>query len=233
MRKELSIANKNCYIYENGRTDDFIIQAVGGHELELLDREVEKIKDLAGNRPFTFVAFLVSDWNMELSPWKAPAVFNREAFGAGADDTLAYITEELLPAIEKDCPTDNKKRFFLGGYSLAGLFALWAAYQTTLFSGIAAVSPSVWFPKWEDFISENPIHAPRIYLSLGDKEEKTKNRMMAKVGDNIRRQYELLCKDSLVKECTLEWNPGNHFAEPELRTAKGFAWLLNGGRYNE
>ena len=49
---------------------------------------------------------------------------------------------------------------------------------------------------------------------------------MAKVGDNIRRQYELLGKDAGVKECTLEWNPGNHFMDSQLRTAKGFAWLL-------
>ena len=27
--------------------------------------------------------------------------------------------------------------------------------------------------------------------------------------------------------CVLEWNEGNHFKEPELWTAKGFAWLLN------
>ena len=26
---------------------------------------------------------------------------------------------------------------------------------------------------------------------------------------------------------TLEWNPGNHFKEPGLRTAKAFAWVMN------
>ena len=26
--------------------------------------------------------------------------------------------------------------------------------------------------------------------------------------------------------CILEWNPGNHFRESEIRTAKAFAWLL-------
>ena len=69
------------------------------------------------------------------------------------------------------------------------------------------------------------IKTPEVYLSLGDKEEKTRNKTMAAVGNSIRRQYELL--RSAVNRCTLKWNPGNHFTAPELRTAKGFAWLLS------
>ena len=61
-----------------------------------------------------------------------------------------------------------------------------------------------------------------VYLSLGDKEEKTKNKIMATVGDRIREQYELLRSIN----CTLEWNEGNHFKEPDIRTAKAFAWCI-------
>lgn len=226
MRRERIIGNKQCYIYENSLASDIVIQAVGEHELESLDREVEKSRELAQDHPFILIAFLISDWNKELPPWEAPAVFGKDDFGAGASDTLTYITEELLPEIEKSYPTDDEKRYFLGGYSLAGLFALWASYQTELFQGIAAVSPSVWFPKWDRFILENEIHASRVYLSLGDKEEKAKNKVLAKVGNNIRQQYERMCKESGVKECKLEWNPGNHFVDSEIRMAKGIAWLL-------
>ena len=28
--------------------------------------------------------------------------------------------------------------------------------------------------------------------------------------------------------CCLEWNEGNHFMDPDRRTAKGFAWILKG-----
>ena len=231
MRTEQVIGNRSCYIYHNDLASDIVIQAVGEHELEFLDREVDKINELTHDHPFTFAAFLVSDWNMELSPWEAPTVFGKEDFGAGGNNTLAYITEELLPAIEKTYPAEREKRFFLGGYSLSGLFALWAAYQTGIFQGIAAVSPSVWFPKWESFIEENEVRASRIYLSLGDKEEKTKNKVMAQVGHNIRKQYELMCKKSSIEACVLEWNQGNHFADSENRMAKGFAWLLNNGMH--
>ena len=112
----------------------------------------------------------------------------------------------------------------MGGYSLAGLFALYVAYKTNVFESIAAVSPSVWFPGFVEYAKENEINADYIYLSLGDKEEKAKNKTLASVGDCIR---ELADHYGNVTDVTLEWNAGNHFTEPEVRMAKGFAYLLN------
>ncbi|MBQ3768541.1 MAG: hypothetical protein II866_06035 [Prevotella sp.] len=89
---------------------------------------------------FTLVAFRISEWNVELSPWKAPAVFGREDFGEGASKTLCYVLEELVTRFKGN-------RYCLVGYSLAGLFALWSGYQTDVFSSIVGASPSVWFPK--------------------------------------------------------------------------------------
>ena len=64
-----------------------------------------------------------------------------------------------------------------------------------------------------------------MYLSLGDREERTRNPVLSTVGDRIREAYELL-RDTGT-DCVLEWNRGNHFKEPDLRTAKAFAWLIN------
>jgi hypothetical protein len=50
---------------------------------------------------------------------------------------------------------------------------------------------------------------------------------MAAVGDRIRELHALLAARGT--DCILEWNPGNHFREPELRTARAFAWLLREG----
>jgi hypothetical protein len=110
----------------------------------------------------------------------------------------------------------------IGGYSLAGLFALWAAIRTDVFSSVAAASPSVWFPGWMEYVKENPIQAKAVFLSLGDREERAKNPLMATVGDCIREQYALLQADHSV---TLEWNPGNHFQDSEKRTARAFCWI--------
>ena len=108
---------------------------------------------------------------------------------------------------------------------MAGLFALWASYQTEKFEGIVAASPSVWFPKWIEYATDNKPFAKSIYLSLGDKEEKTKNPVMAQVGNAIRKLNELLAEQ--IGNTILEWNPGNHFIDSEKRTAKGFAWVMN------
>ena len=110
----------------------------------------------------------------------------------------------------------------LGGYSLAALFALWASYESRRFSGIAAASPSVWFPGWLDYAKARKPRAERIYLSLGDAEPRTRNRVMATVGDCIQEMDALLAGHPH----TLEWNPGNHFKDADLRTAKAFLWCL-------
>lgn len=221
---EKMICGKKCFICRSGEPDALLIQAVDEHDQELLEQEFGLIKKLA-HKPFALAAFLIEDWNRELSPWEAPAVFGKENFGSGAAETLSFITDSLLPELYG---MYGNKSLYLGGYSLAGLFALWSAHQTDLFCGIAAVSPSVWFPGWDRYMESNPILSPEVYLSLGNKEEKTKNKTMAAVGENIRRQYEILRSADAVERCELEWNPGNHFAESDLRTAKGFAWLLNG-----
>ena len=65
-----------------------------------------------------------------------------------------------------------------------------------------------------------------IYLSLGDREEKAKNPVMARVGECIRRQHSLL--DGRGIDTVLEWNPGNHFMDAPRRTARAFAWAAWG-----
>ena len=106
---------------------------VDDHDLEGIETEVAAIRTLT-DADFLLIAIKVQNWNTDLSPWAAPAVFGKEEFGNGASDTLAEVL--------KHC-TDQKKTYIIGGYSLAGLFALWSAYQTDVFKGVAAASPSV------------------------------------------------------------------------------------------
>ena len=120
------------YEYGNPDADTVLIQLTGDHELSVLKNEVEEIRKRTST-DFRLIAAKVDDWNYELSPWKAPAVFGNEDFGDGAVRTL----EQILTLC-----TDKSRTYYIGGYSLAGLFSLWAAYQTDVFSGIAAASPS-------------------------------------------------------------------------------------------
>ena len=219
IKNEISIDGRLCILYQDEAATHLLIQPIDEHDLELLDQEIEAIKKLS-DKPFSLVAFMIKDWNQELTPWAAPAVFGKVPFGSGAEKTLEFITSQLLPEVQENIP-----HLILGGYSLAGLFALWSGYQTDKFDGIVAASPSVWFPKWIEYATDNKPFAKSIYLSLGDKEEKAKNPVMAQVGNAIRRQNELLTGP--MDNTILEWNPGNHFVDSEKRTAKGFAWVMD------
>lgn len=223
-KQTIEISGRRCTVFADSSPQYLLIQPADERELEMLDREAEHIKALT-NRPFLLVAVEITDWNSQLSPWPAPPVFGNEAFGSGAGITLACIEHEILPQIEAHYSLNEDIPVILGGYSLAGLFALWAAYNSELFSAAAGVSPSVWFSGWDEYIEKRSPAAECVYLSLGKKEEKARNKIMSTVGDNIRRQLEFLVSNNIPT--ILEWNEGNHFTEPELRTAKGFAWCIN------
>ena len=222
MKKEtILIADKTCIIYKSEQPEYLLIQPIDEHDLEVLDNEVVAIQSLT-NKSFTLVAFMIKDWQSELTPWTAPAVFGKIPFGDGAVATLSFIKDILITQLEQMELFDKEKmRCVLGGYSLAGFFALWSSYQADIFDGVAAVSPSVWM----EYAENNSPLAISVYLSLGDKEEKTKNPTIAQVGNCIRKQQELLIAQGI--NTILEWNPGNHFQHSDERTAKGFAWIMN------
>lgn len=199
--------------YGNPNADTILIQPVDDHDMEYIENEVALIKE-SSQTDFRLIAVKVDNWNNDLSPWKASAVFGNEDFGGEA----CRMLEEVLKLTE-----DKTKTYYIGGYSLAGLFALWAAYQTDVFLGVVAASPSIWFPGFVSYMKANEIKVQDVYLSLGDKEERAKNPTMATVGDCIREAYAWLNEQGI--NVTLEWNQGNHFKDADVRTAKGFVWV--------
>lgn len=215
--QQFNISNHDILTYTNTaeRPEWLIIQPVDHHDIDGLEEEIREL-EARTKASFTLVALHIGDWNNELSPWAAPSVFKNKPFGNGARATLAFVEQELLTRFEA-------RHICLAGYSLAGLFALWGGYSSTRYDAIAAVSPSVWFPRWIAFAEENAMHAGSVYLSLGDKEPQARNAAMATVGECIERQHALLGGRKV-----LEWNAGNHFADNALRMAKGLAWVLGG-----
>ena len=223
-RKEnFVIDNKSCIGYITDTAKYLLIQPVDEHDIEVLDNEVEEILKNT-DKQFSLIAFKIEDWNNELSPWEAPPAFGKKSFGSGATDTLEFIESRLIPTVKEKYEFADDVQVILGGYSLAGLFSLWSSYKSNTFSSIAAASPSVWFSGWEEFMNSNTPLSNTIYLSLGDTEEKTKNKVMSAVGDNIRKQEELLKNDNITT--ILEWNKGGHFSNLDIRVAKAFVWCM-------
>ena len=217
-----TIDGRECFITDSVHPKYILIQTLGNHDRGIFDRTTELIAESCGV-PFVLAAFQVFDWNLDLTPWHDDAIDRKAEVGTKTGETLGYVTESLLPALEADY---GKLPVILGGYSLGGLFALWSSMQTDRFSAVAAASPSLWIKDWLAYAKDRPVKAGKVYLSLGDQEEQVKNRSIARVGDSVRGEYELLQTQLGRENCTLVWNPGGHFQDGDKRLASAFSWCI-------
>lgn len=176
---------------------------------------------------FTLAAISGLSWNHDMSPWDAPPVARNDTpCTGGADGYLRMLTEEIVPAVEELIPGKVLWRG-LAGYSLAGLFALYTLYQTDIFARIASASGSFWFPGFQEYVFAHEMKAApeAVYISLGDKECKTRNpylRTVQECTEGIAAYYRERGIDTIY-----ERNPGNHFQDAALRMASGIAWILD------
>ena len=149
---------------------------------------------------FTLVTISGLNWEAELSPWAAGDLFKySEMFTGGADVYLKLLTEEIMPQAES---------------------------MTDLFSRAASMSGSLWYPGFKDFALQNTLcKTPQhLYLSLGDKEARTRNQYLKTVQqctEELAAHYR-----SLDINTCYELNPGGHYRNIISRSAAGIKWLL-------
>ena len=119
----------------------------------------------------------------------------------------------------------NEVHRYLAGYSLSGLFSLYALYHTDLFEGIACMSGSLWYEGWIPYMKKHEMcrKPEKIYFSLGDQEAKGNSQMrtVTERTEETKRYMEHLGISTI-----LEWNPGNHFRDVPERIARGIDWLM-------
>ena len=191
------------------------------------EQKVYEAAQAAGCPPFTLVAISDLDWNHDMVPWDSPPAFrNADACTGGADDYLRLLTEEIIATAEKKIAGVPCWRG-IAGYSLAGLFALYAIYRTDLFSRVGSMSGSLWFPGMKEYIfSHEPKRRPDcVYFSLGDKESKTRNPILRSVRQNTE-EIQAFYQDKGI-DTVFQLNPGNHHDHAAERTAAGIAWMLS------
>lgn len=165
-------------------------------------------------------------WDHDMSPWYCEPIMEGDAPCTGrALPYLDLLVSRILPeALEKVQGTPAYTG--IAGYSLAGLFALYAMYQTDVFDRVATMSGSFWFPGFKNYVFTHTMKRKpeKVYLSLGDKEARTGNKVLNTVQSNTEEIVEYLRRQSMKVEWEL--NPGNHFQQAALRSAKGIAALL-------
>lgn len=221
--ESIEIEGKNISIFGSENTGSpLVILNTYGNEGESVWNECQNLNCM----PFTLAAIGNLDWNNNMSPWENPALYkNDNAFSGGADAYLSLLSSKIIPAICSSLGT-KPPYIALSGYSLAGLFALYSAYKTDIFTKIASASGSLWFSGFAEYAESHVfIRTPvYIYLSLGDTEAKAKNKVLCTVQDNTERLYELYKSKNIP--VTFELNKGNHFTDAAGRTARGIKWIL-------
>lgn len=181
--------------------------------------ELQKLSDFDIN----LLVISKLNWNSELSPWEIAPISKQEPpFTGGAAEYLDWILNEALPK-GLELIEGISTKTYIAGYSMAGLFALYALYNCDVFDRAACMSSSFWYPEFKKYVESREIkHEPeKLYFSLGDKEAKTKHQILKTVQDNTEAIVNHLKAQEI--DVTFEMNEGNHFKDIDWRIAKGIA----------
>ena len=233
MIKELNINHKQVNI-QYPKTDIkelpvVILHAYNKEEGRVVFEKCEKLH--CPN--FILVSISNLDWNKEMTPWFAHKLNQHdEDFLGKADEYIEELTTEIIPKIEDYMKKELQKDityYAIAGYSLGGLFAVYATYKTDIFKKVASASGSFWFPNFVEYIKENRMKSKvqSMYFSLGNKESKVRNQVLATVEEHTKAIENIYHSQGI--ETIYEENEGNHFHEADLRMAKGIKWILEEG----
>ena len=159
MTESIVISGRSCRLFGAEKPACLLIQPSARHEAPTLEEEVRQLTALTAV-PFLLVTIELEDWIVDLMPWADRNISRDEEAGKHGQDTLQYILQSLIPWLEERY---GFLPAILGGYSLGGLYALWASARTDRFRAVAAASPSVWIKDWVPYAKKN---VPGLRLSI-------------------------------------------------------------------
>ena len=131
--KELQFGHRRVCLYQLVQGSAPLVYSIDYHENGQLLLEACKQVDCSG---FNLVTISGLHWNQELSPWPVETVVSKaDNFAGEAAQWLPMLTDEVVPQVEQLLDVPPLWRM-LAGYSLAGLFAVWTAFHSDLFTRI-------------------------------------------------------------------------------------------------
>lgn len=175
------------------------------------------------------IALSSFDYEKDFSPFYKEDVLKKgDCFKGNAKETLNFLLKDVIPFIKENFNIVFEENILLG-YSLGGLFSLYASTLTSFFSKIGCISASFWYPSFIPYIKEKKTMAKDIYLSLGDKESNCKNILLK---TSLNCQFQVLnILNEQKKNVLFELNQGGHFNDIENRIRKGLNTLLKPSLY--
>lgn len=211
-----------------GRECACLVPEGGGWELSVAvlcgwDLEAQ-MSQLAMKLPDMLLFWSDIDGDRDFTPWPEAGIWEGEKFTGGAARYLSFLTGTALPYLEeKFSASPDPARRALLGYSLGGLFALWAMGKGAPFGVFCSLSGSLWYEGFSEYLETASLKGTeRVYLSLGDREEFGGPPRMRAVGDKTRQAHAELSRR--LPEVCLEWNKGGHGKGVTARWKKALLW---------
>ena len=216
-------AGKEASLYHSKESESplIILNSYDGDGKSVMEA-VEKLE----KKDFNLLCIGNLNWNHDMTPWYCPLTSPQDTpCTGGTDEYLKLLLDDILPECLKRMD-GTPSHISIAGYSLAGLFALYALYHTDVFARAASMSGSLWFPDFKEYVFSHEMKRKpeKIYLSLGDKETKTRNRYLKAVQDNTESIAAYFREAGIA--VTFEMNQGNHFKDATLRSAKGILAII-------
>lgn len=221
-----TIAGRPCAIWLPPANGPFPVTVCCGGDL------TDRLPQLAQACPTHLFAAPWGDWNRDYTPWPTPALPHRAPFSGGGPAFLRELESELLVTLARRYPIRcGARHTSVMGYSLGGLFALWALCSSRAFGAAISLSGSLWYAGWVDFLRGHlPDARSRVYLSLGNREDKSGPAVMRTVRTCTEQTAGILAQHLGEASVTLQWNAGGHFADIDGWWRQGAAWLPGGRR---
>ena len=155
----------------------------------------------AGCPDFTLIAISGLDWNRDMVPWDIPPVTGQGMpCTGGADAYLRCLLQEILPEAERAVRGRVPWRG-IAGYSLGGLFALYALCRSDCFARAASMSGSLWFPNFSAYIQAHGMqnHPSHVYFSLEARRARHGTDICAPSGRTPRRLRRFIAAKAWIR----------------------------------
>ena len=221
MIESVDIAGRTCGVTTGKRPRTLLFLCCGPEPEELLEA-------LRPRCPALDTAALVFpkgvEWDRDYAPWPSDELHGRPIGGGGAA-LYREMVDVLLPAVK--ARFDGLEHVGVVGYSLGGLFALYAASQSdSPFDRAASVSGALWYEGFADYAADAPFpRLSRAYLSLGRREAGRGRGPMGRVSTATERVAGTLSARLGEENVCFEWNNGGHFYEIPQRISRAITWM--------
>lgn len=181
-----------------------------------------------------FVLIASNNRTADYTPWPLQASETMPIdFGGKAEEHLSFITTHVIPFCESEYGlASSAEKRVMGGYSLGGLFSLYAAVNTDFFGTVLSCSSSLWYPGFLDYLKEHSFKAahPKMYMSVGDQEGTTAKNLTADQTLNTLALKDWIESKFQAGDFQFTLEEGNHGNNISRRVERAVEWLEENGK---